>query len=164
MLGEIFLVIVLWLHLLAAAAWVGGAIFYLLVLAPALRMTPDIPRMLSTIIGVEFRTIVATSIIVLVDTGVVLAFNRLTEVELAYTLALGFKVVLSIWMFLLVRDRQQHLHVLKAFHDTKVNPTPFAGKVWEIMSGYSTLVVLGILILLISVIMDHLFETELRTE
>ena len=56
-----------------------------------------------------------------------------------------------------IRDR-------KAFHDTKVNPTPFAGKVWEIMSGYSTLVVLGILILLISVIMDHLFETELRTE
>ena len=164
MLGEIFLVIVLWLHLLAAAAWVGGAIFYLLVLAPALRMTPDIPRMLSTIIGVEFRTIVATSIIVLVATGVVLAFNRLTEVELAYTLALGFKVVLSIWMFLLVRDRQQHLHVLKAFRDTKVNPTPFACKIWEIMSGYSTLVVLGILILLISVIMDHLFETELRTE
>lgn len=164
MLGEIFLIIVLWLHLLAAVAWVGGAIFYLLALAPALRMTPDVPRMLSAIIGVEFRTIVATSIIVLVATGVVLAFNRLTEVEVAYALALGFKVVLSVWMFLLVRDRQQHLQVLKAFHDTKINPTSFGGKVWEIVSGYSTLVVLGIVILLISVMMDHLFETELRTE
>ena len=127
-------------------------------------MTPDVPRMLSTIIGVEFRTIVATSIIVLVATGAVLAFNRLTEVELAYTIALGVKVVLSIWMFLLVRDRQQHLQVLKAFHQSKVTSTSFGSKVWQIVSGYNTFVILGILILLMSVIMDHLFETELRTE
>ena len=50
-------------------------------------------------IGVEFRTVVVTSIIVLVATGAILAFDRLTEVEPPYAATLGIKVVLSLWMF-----------------------------------------------------------------
>ena len=34
--GDLFLVVVRWIHVVAAAAWVGGSIFYLFVLRPAL--------------------------------------------------------------------------------------------------------------------------------
>jgi len=163
-LSELFLLVVLWLHVLAATAWVGGSIFYLLALAPGLRMTPDVPSALSTIIGVEFRTVVVTSIMVLVATGAILAFDRLTEVEPPYAATLGVKVILSVWMFLLVRDREQHLRVLKAFQDPPTPPATTAGRLVAAVSGYNTLVVLGILVLLLSVAMDALFEIELRTE
>ena len=157
-----------WLHALAAAAWVGGSLFYLIVLIPTLKRVPDIPRALSAAIGVEFRTVVVTSIIVLVATGAILAFDRLTEVEPPYAATLGIKVVLSIWMFALVRDRRRHARVLDAVDESPPAPTTLWGKLWgkiiAAVSGYNTLVILGVAIFFLSDLLNMLFEIELRTE
>ena len=154
-----------WLHALAAAAWVGGSLFYLIVLIPTLKRVPDIPRALSAAIGVEFRTVVVTSIIVLVATGAILAFDRLTEVEPPYAATLGIKVVLSLWMFALVRDRRRHARVLDAVVDQETPaPTTLWGKIIAAVSGYNTLVILGVAIFFLSDLLNMLFEIELRTE
>ena len=162
--ADIFLTIVLWLHVLAAAAWVGGSLFYLIVLIPTLTRVPDVPRALSVALGVEFRTVVVTSIIVLVATGAILAFNRLTEVETPYVATLGVKVVLSLWMFALVRDRRRHAKTLDALEVRPAPPTTLRGKIIAAVSGYNTLVILGVLIFFLSELLGVLYEIELRAE
>ena len=162
--ADVFLTIVRWLHALAAAAWVGGSLFYLIVLIPTLNRVPDVPRALSAAIGVEFRTVVVTSIIVLVATGAILAFDRLTEVEPPYAATLGVKVVLSVWMFALARDRRRHARVLVALETRPAPPTTIWGKIIAAVSGYNTLVILGVLIFFLSDLLKVLFEIELRTE
>ena len=139
-----------WLHALAAAAWVGGSLFYLIVLIPTLKRVPDVPRALSAALGVEFRTVVVTSIIVLVATGAILAFDRLTEVEPPYAATLGVKVVLSIWMFALVRDRRRHARILDAVDERPPSPATLWGKIIAAVSGYNTLVILGVAIFFLS--------------
>ena len=72
---DIFLLAVRWLHVLSAAAWVGGSIFYLVVLRPAIKRNPDTPRGLTSAAGAEFKTLVDACIIVLIATGAVLAHS-----------------------------------------------------------------------------------------
>ncbi len=162
--ADIFLTIVRWLHVLAAAAWVGGSLFYLIVLIPTLKRVPDVPRELSAALGVEFRTVVITSIIVLVATGAILAFDRLTEVEPPYAATLGVKIVLSLWMFALVRDRRRHAKVLDAIKERPPPPATLRGKIASALSGYNTLVILGVLIFFLSDLLNTLFIIELRAE
>ena len=95
--------VVSWIHLLAAVVWVGGGLFYLLVLRPALRsqgMGPPGGDFTRALAG-QFRGTVELSILVLVVTGVVLAFQRLTapEATAAYGLVLAIKIALSVAMF-----------------------------------------------------------------
>ena len=163
-LGDIFHTIVRWLHALAAAAWVGGSIFYLIVLIPTLKRVPDVPRALSAALGVEFRTVVVTSIIVLVATGAILAFDRLTEVEPPYAATLGVKVVLTVWMFALVRDRRRHARILTDYEQKPTPPTTLWGKLLAAVSGYNTLVILGVAVFFLSDLLKVLYEIELRTE
>jgi len=163
-LGDVFLTIVRWLHALAAATWVGGSIFYLIVLSPTMKRVPDVPRALSSALGIEFRTVVVTSIIVLVATGAILAFDRLTEVELPYAATLGVKIVVSVWMFLLVRDRRRLLGALGAFENKPPRPSTLWDKTVAAVSGYNTLVILGLVIFLLSDLLKVLFEIELRTK
>lgn len=125
---------------------------------------PDVPRALSAALGVEFRTVVVTSIVVLVATGAILAFDRLTEVEPPYAATLGVKVVLSLWMFALVRDRRRHARTLDALEPRSAPPTTLRGKIIAAVSGYNTLVILGVLIFFLSDLLRALYEIELRTE
>ena len=68
-----------WGHALAAVAWVGGGIFYLMVLRPAIQKARGLPPGTNQAIGVEFRGLVGTAIAVLLLTGVILSVSRLTE-------------------------------------------------------------------------------------
>lgn len=163
-IGDVFLTIVRWLHVLAAAVWVGGSIFYLIVLVPTMRRVPDVPRALSSALGVEFRTVVVTSIVVLVATGIILAFDRLTEVEPPYAAVLGVKVVLSAWMFALARDRRRHARILDAFRSGPAPRPTLWGRVVSAVSGYNMLVILGVAIFFLSDLLGALFEIELRGE
>ena len=91
--SEIFLLVMRWLHLVSAAAWIGGSLFYLLVLRPAARRAPDSP---SVATSSEFRALVDTSIFVLLVTGVILTFDRLAldVVGAPYVITLTVKIAL----------------------------------------------------------------------
>ena len=106
--GDVFLLVVRWLHLVSAAAWVGGSLFYLLVLRPALRRSGDSSGVTESA-AVEFRALVDTSILVILVTGIILTFNRLTPgiVGVPYVVVLGVKIALSLWMFVMARGRRK---------------------------------------------------------
>jgi uncharacterized membrane protein len=93
-----------WAHLLAAVAWVGGGLFYLVVLRPASRALPDPWRgSLITAAQARYRELVEATIAVLVVTGAVLSFDRLSGPgsSLPYVSLLALKVSLAAWMFYL---------------------------------------------------------------
>jgi putative copper export protein len=86
-------------HLVAATAWVGGSIFYLVALTPALREAGPAPAVAAKV-GEFFRKVVSTSMGVLVLTGVYLTFDRLATATLgpAYLIVLGLKIVVALAM------------------------------------------------------------------
>ncbi|MCY4653025.1 MAG: hypothetical protein OXC95_07660, partial [Dehalococcoidia bacterium] len=94
--SDTFLVVVRWIHLVASAAWVGGSIFYLFVLRPALRRDPEAGRTINEITAAEFRVLVDTCIFVILVTGIILTFNRLNVgvTGPSYGIVLGIKVAL----------------------------------------------------------------------
>ena len=51
--GDVFFLLIRWFHGLAAVAWVGGGIFYLMVLRPAVQQARGLPAETSRSIGVE---------------------------------------------------------------------------------------------------------------
>jgi putative copper export protein len=98
------LVLIRWSHALAAVAWVGGGLFYLMVLRPSIRRSP-LPPETGQAVGVEFRGLIGTAIGVLLITGVILSAARLTEdaISVAYVAVLAVKIVLAMYMFYVVR-------------------------------------------------------------
>ena len=98
------LLVIRWGHALSAVAWVGGGMFYLLVLGPARRRAP-LPEDSSRAVGDEFRGLVNTAMAVLLVTGIVLAASRLTAdtVTIPYVAVLALKISLALYMFYVVR-------------------------------------------------------------
>ena len=94
-------------HALAAVAWVGGSLFYVLALTPALdRIGRTRERNeLVAAVGREFRPLVRIAIVVFLFTGALLTFDRLSQprVPVLYVAILALKVALSLWMFWLAR-------------------------------------------------------------
>ena len=159
--GDVFLLVVRWLHLVSAAAWVGGSLFYLLVLRPALRRSGDSSGVTESA-AVEFRALVDTSILVLLVTGIILTFNRLTPgvVGVPYVVVLGIKIALSLWMFAMARGRRRRQAPLPQ------EQTSSAAGGWRrfarAVSGYNTIVILGIVVFLLSDLLKVLFEIALK--
>jgi uncharacterized membrane protein len=161
--GELFLLIIKWLHVVSAAAWIGGSIFYLLVLRPAIRSSSGSHGPLLTAAGKEFRTLVNTCIMVLVATGVILAFDRLTEdiVGPPYAITLGIKSILSVWMFMQVQSERRRSEFLGAFAKREEPPRGRLGTAMRSVSGYNALVIVGIVVFLLSDLLGALFENAL---
>ena len=157
---DAFLLVVRWLHLVTAAVWVGGSIFILLVLRPLARSAPNAPRPLTAAAAMEFRGLVNLCIVVLVATGAVLAFHRLTAgaASTPYAVTLLVKSALTVWMFLAVyfeRRRSRSRALL---------PEPEEARGWlrRATSGYNAVVLLGIVVFGLSDLLKVLFETALK--
>ena len=161
--GDLFLVVVRWLHLIAAAAWVGGGLFYLLVLRPALRRSPDSSRILSAAAAAEFRAVVDTAILVLLATGVILTVNRLAPgvAGVSYVAVLGVKIALSVLMFGLALSRRKRPPMLEGQSTQDENPGRLA-RVLRTVSGYNALVILGVIVFLVSDLLKTLYEIALQ--
>ena len=151
---DAFLLIVRWLHVIAAVAWVGGGVFYWLVLRPAIR-AGAVPAQVSKFASMEFGQIVLMAMWTLVLTGAILLFTRLSEptATLPYGVVLGVKIALSAWMFFLTLNRGGR--------------TPEVSDQGRIRSAVNALghvnmtVVLGIIVFLLSDILRLLVEHEL---
>ena len=94
MIDEYLLLIIRWSHSIAAVAWIGGAIFYWLVLKPIFKLKKtDIS--FTNKVSSEFNKLVKLSIWVLVITGGILLTSRLAE-EVATFQYVMFFLVFSI--------------------------------------------------------------------
>jgi uncharacterized membrane protein len=147
-----------WGHALSAVAWVGGGIFYLMVLRPAIRRTQGLPSDTGRAIGVEFRGLVSTAIAILLLTGVILSVSRLTEdtVTSPYVVVLVVKIVLALFMFYVVRFMRQ---------DSYPEDPELGNSRWQRLSGRLTgttaLLVTGVVVIGLSDVLDGLLESAL---
>lgn len=83
-------------HVVAASAWIGGSIFYLVALIPALRSGGPAPRVAAEVAG-HFRQLVNVCMGLLLLSGVYLTADRLTtSVGLAYVVVLGVKIAVAL--------------------------------------------------------------------
>ena len=94
---------ILWSHALAAAAWVGGSLFFAVALNPAVEQLGKTPERIALVIAAnrEFREVVRLSILVFLVTGGILIFTRLgwSRIPNAYVAVLAVKAALSLVMF-----------------------------------------------------------------
>ena len=152
------LVAIRWGHAVSAVAWVGGGIFYLMVLRPAIRQSQGLPKDTGRAIGVEFRGLVSTAIAVLLITGVILSASRLTEdvITSPYVVVLVVKIALALYMFYVVRFMQQ---------DSYPEDRTLGDSRWQRLSGRLTgttaILVTGIVVIGLSDILDGLLENAL---
>ncbi len=151
------LVAIRWSHALGAVAWVGGGVFYLMVLRPAFRRASPPPE-ISRTIGEEFRGLVNTAIIVLVVTGVILTASRLTADTVAapYVAVLVLKIILALYMFAVVRFRRP------GRSSTSVNgESGFRARIRQQLTGPTALLVIGVVIFGLADVLGALFEASL---
>jgi uncharacterized membrane protein len=103
--AELLLVAVRWAHAMAAVAWVGGNLFLLWVLEPALRSFSGSEGSgpLWRAVSQGFRELTDASIIVFIISGAVLTFDRLSSVAAspAYVGVLAAKLALALVAFFL---------------------------------------------------------------
>ena len=101
---EVILLLIRWIHAIAAVSWVGGGIFYLIVLKPATKHIPLDPTLAHNI-GEDFRHIVYSVMAILLVTGIILSTSKLADgnISLIYVLVLAIKIILAGYMFFVVR-------------------------------------------------------------
>ena len=143
---------------MAAVAWVGGGIFYLMVLRPALQQARGLPAETSRSIGVEFRGLVSTAIAILLVTGVLLSVSRLTgdAVTSPYVAVLVVKIALALYMFYVVRFMRQDRYP----EDPELGDSRWQ-RLMGRLTGTTALLVTGVVVIGLSDVLDGLLENAL---
>ena len=141
-------------HILAAAAWVGGSILYLVAVLPALRSKGAASGVseISAHIAALFRRMVNICVGVLLLSGAFLTFDRLTQTTLGwpYLVVLGLKIVLALIMFVL------------AIYLGQSNIRRLAKRSTQLSKAAPQLIlVLGILVFLLGALLNELFEATI---
>ena len=163
-LNDLFLVAVRWIHIAASAAWIGGGLFYLLVLRPAVRESGESGSRVNALAAAEFRTLVDICFFLILVTGISLTFDRLSSgvAGAAYVAVLGLKAALSVWMFLLARRRRARTALMARYGDRPAPPAGKLAKALRTVSGYNLVIILGLIIILLADLLNALFESALR--
>jgi uncharacterized membrane protein len=141
-------------HIIAAAAWVGGNIMYLVAVIPALRAVSPSPEVaaISGSIAALFRRMVNICMGVLLLTGGYLVFDRLTQttVGLSYVIVLVLKVAAAIAMFVLALYLGQSNIRRLAKRSTRLSKV-----------APQLMLALGIVIFVLGALLNALFEASL---
>ncbi|HEY5003124.1 MAG TPA: CopD family protein [Ktedonobacteraceae bacterium] len=138
-------------HILAGAAWVGGSLFYLVVVQPALRSFGPAP-VLAAKIAELFKRMVNICVGVLLLTGGYLVFDRLTQTTLGlpYLIVLGIKIVAALGMFVLAMYMAQSNIRRLAKRSTRLS-----------RAAPQLMLALGILIFILGALLNGLFEMSI---
>lgn len=144
-------VIVRAVHILAAAAWVGGSMLYLVAVVPVLRSGALAPAVAAQITA-HFRRLVNMCVGVLLLTGAYLTFDRLTSTALGwpYLVVLGLKIIAALSMFVL------------AIYLGQSNIRRLAKRTTRLSKAAPQLILaLGILVFLLGALLNGLFEASI---
>ena len=159
-IAEFLMLALRWLHTMAAVAWVGGGIFYLLVLRPAMKRSGPMDSSLAAAIGPEFRALVNVAIAVMIITGAVLTFDRLTStfVGAAYAGVLAAKIALAFYAFYLVRFLRR-----SSYPEEPDGSGRWPRRLVTLCTGTTAILVVGVIVFLLSELLVELFQLGLRT-
>ena len=147
------LVVLRFIHVLAAALWVGGGIVVL-----AARAAPTVAPLAgisSAVLGRTVGRLVGTGFAVFVLTGVLLTFNRLAEqsIDAAYIAVLASKTLLALAMFRLAVPGRRR---------AASPPTTSNSERWW-RSRTAVIVGIGLAIYLLSLILNEMAELSFRS-
>ena len=110
-------------------------------------------------VGREFRALVDVAIVVLIVTGTVLIFHRLTAdfVGLSYVAVLTAKIVLALYTFYLVRFlRRGHYPEEAPAHANRLH------RFGSICTGTTAILIIGAVIFLLADVLHTLVENGLK--
>ena len=152
------LVVIRWGHALGAVAWVGGGIFYIMVLRPS-ACRAALASETSRALGVEFRGLVTTAIGVILLTGVILSVARLTEdtISVVYVAVLVVKIVLAMYMFYVVRFLRQ-----RTYPEELPTAAGWWGRVRGGLTSATAVLIIGLVVFGLADVLSALFEDGLR--
>ncbi len=138
-------------HILAAATWVGGNIFYLIIVLPALRSSGP-AAVVAAQIAALFRRLVNICIGVLLLSGAFMTFDRLTQTTLGlpYLVVLGLKIVSALAMFILAIYLSQSNIRRLAKRSTRLSK-----------AAPQLLLALGIWVFLLGALLNGLYEATI---
>ena len=144
---------------MAAVAWIGGGIFYLLVLRPGMRQSSREEPTLGQAIGQEFRGLVNVAIVVLIVTGTIMTFNRLTSdfVGVPYVAVLAAKITLAFYAFYLVRFLRWG-----TYPSESSPPGRGVRRLAALCTGTTAILIVGMVVVLLSDVLSALFENALK--
>jgi uncharacterized membrane protein len=155
-INEILFIGLRWVHSVAAISWIGGGIFYLVILKPFLRSHSKIEEVQ---IADKFRDLVSFAMLVLLISGVILTFERLTSgfIGISYVIVLCTKITLAVYMFYLVSSFKTLR--LKGNH-TISKPKP--SRCISLVTGNLAVVGMGLVVFLLADVLSAIFEHGLR--
>ncbi len=138
-------------HTLAAAAWVGGSLFYLVVVIPALKIGGPAP-VIAAKIAELFRSMVNICVGVLLLSGGYLVFDRLTQTTLgvSYLVVLGVKIAAALLMFVLAIYMAQGNVRRLAKRSTRLSKM-----------APQLMLALGLFVFLLGAVLNSLFEATI---
>ena len=155
----------------------GGSIFYLVVLRPAL-VEPGVAGARAALeqrINRTFRDAVDISIVALVVTGIVITFDRLQSAPISttYFIVLGLKIAAAMGMFMFARDLGTRLGRLgrgnllsptgktRAAREPTIAVVPASGAGWRrYLSPSRMILMLGLVAFFLSMLLVHVYERD----
>ncbi len=158
------LVAIRWVHALAAVTWVGGSIFYVLVLRPSQRRSQGAgDSRVRDATAQEFRGLVNTAIGVLLLTGVILSVSRLTAsaAGVPYMAVLAVKIALALYMFYTVRFFRRRTYPEAVTPDAVTIEEGRWARWRSNLSGTTAVLVIGVVVFGLADVLDALFEAKL---
>ena len=158
-ISDLFHIFIRWAHLISATAWVGGSIFWVLVLNPSMKHSEiSFLKKFHSQLSTEFRGLVDTCIFVLLATGAIMTFNRLTpgNIGYSYALILGLKIVFVFGMFYMIRAKR-HLNFISKSKLTEHHEKPQSKGLTRLLNGYNIVLILGLLVYLLSNLLNLIY-------
>ena len=149
------MIAVIWTHAIAATTWLGGSIFYIFVFKPQQEKFLESGNPLLIALAEQFRSIIGTCIVVLIASGTLLLFDRITDPSTTptYIAVLATKIVLATWMFTIARRRWRS----SKNNDGNIVRGNVITKLYGMSTGINLTLILGILIFFLSDILNSLF-------
>ena len=155
--------IITWIHLIAAAIWVGGSLFIGIVFSPLLKtMTDSVEERMQIMIrvGRRFNKVAVPSLIILMITGLYTSHTLIAKPELLVSTSYGTFLIIKIFLVIaLVVVYAVHVRVIRKDIEEKIMsnqmPEPEIQKLRKkiIILGEIT-VVLSIAILFFASLLD----------
>ncbi len=149
-ISDALLLVLRWVHAIAAVAWVGGGAVYLLVVRPAFRASGgDDPARQAAMR--DFRGLLDLAMWMLLITGAVLSFDSLTSgfVGVTYFAVLAVKVALALYSFAVIRSMQRR--------------RAGGGRIGRLLTGVEGVVVAGVVIILLADVLRYIYERGLTS-
>lgn len=153
-----FGLIMQFIHGLAAVVWIGGTLFYVLVMKPTLEGTmPESVTRYTQQMSTAFKGWVSLSITLLLVTGISLTAWRLTShnISLTYIAILSIKILIATVMFVIV-TRGSTTPPVKETGAQRMNRSYL--KISKLFSGANLTLILGLIVFFLADALGMLVE------